>query len=356
MTATANDIPLGTLARLQPLAALGEESLRGLLPLCRRRQLPRGQTVAADSEWRGEVVYLLRGEMKLSFNDGGSQLLVGGSGDALAPLGRSGDRPLAGKAITDTELLLVDADKLDIVVTWDQLAAPEAAVGGAADWRTRSGMFAAQNLSEGVLATLPAANIDALLGRFEPVAAKRGEVVVRQGDVGDYYYVIDRGRCLVTREVAGAQVELAELSGGDAFGEEALLSDTTRNATVTMKTDGMLLRLRHADFIELLQEPLLRRIDAREAAARVAAGAVWLDARFAAEYRHDGLPGAINVPLNEIRQAMPLLDTAREYIVYCQSGRRSSAAAFLLSQHGFRACLLEGGLRAWADAKAGGVA
>ena len=52
------------------------------------------------------------------------------------------------------------------------------------------------------------------------------------------------------------------------------------------------------------------------------------------------------MPLNEVRNSFPVLDATREYIVYCQSGRRSSAAAFLFAQHGFRASLLEGGL--WA--------
>jgi rhodanese-related sulfurtransferase len=58
------------------------------------------------------------------------------------------------------------------------------------------------------------------------------------------------------------------------------------------------------------------------------------------------LPGAVNVPLSEIRNAIGLLDREREYVVYCQSGRRSSAAAFLLSQRGYRASWLEDGLAA----------
>ena len=72
--------------------------------------------------------------------------------------------------------------------------------------------------------------------------------------------------------------------------------------------------------------------------------------RFPAEYQGDGYPGAINIPLNDIRQASTALDPGKEYIVYCQTGRRSSAAAFLLSQRGLQATLLEGGMRARAGA------
>jgi rhodanese-related sulfurtransferase len=40
-----------------------------------------------------------------------------------------------------------------------------------------------------------------------------------------------------------------------------------------------------------------------------------------------------------------VLDRSKEYVAYCQSGRRSAAAAFLFAQRGFKVWLLEGGLR-----------
>jgi rhodanese-related sulfurtransferase len=339
---------LETLSRLQPLASLGAASLRGLLPLCNREHVTRNLDPFSLKDWQGQVVYLTKGELKIDQPDGSTMLYVGGFGDALMPLQAGGGTPASSKAITDVELLRFNEETLDIVVTWDQAATPTPANEGkeATDWRTKSGIFAAQNFVDGVFAALPPANIDTLLGRFQRIPARRGDVIVRQGDPGDYYYVIDRGRCAVTREVSGATVELAQLKGGETFGEEALLADTERNATVVMKTDGVLLRLNKADFIALLKEPLLRRLSPAEAAQRVASGAVWIDTRFPAEYRIDGLPGALNIPLNEMRGATAMLEPGREYIVYCQSGRRSSAAAFLLSQKGYRASLLEGGLKA----------
>jgi rhodanese-related sulfurtransferase len=175
---------------------------------------------------------------------------------------------------------------------------------------------------------------------------KRGETIIRQGDDGDFFYLIERGRCKVNRLVAGVPIELAELTEGDAFGEEALVADAQRNATVTMKTDGVLLRLAKSDFVTLLREPLLQRLSPDEAQKRVANGAAWIDVRFPAEFQQDGLPQAQNIPLNNIRLASQALDSEKEYIVYCQTGRRSSAAAFLLSQRGIRASLLDGGLKA----------
>jgi rhodanese-related sulfurtransferase len=207
-----------------------------------------------------------------------------------------------------------------------------------------SGVFSVKALNSGPLSQLPPAHIDELLRRFKRVRVSRGDVIVRQGAEGDYYYLIESGRCEVSREVGGATMNLAEIKSGDAFGEEALVSGARRNATVTMKTNGVLLRLPSSDFSDLLKQPLLNRVNYDQAQRLVAAGARWLDVRYPSEYQYDRLEGAINVPLSEIRNAFGLLDASHPYVVYCQTGARSSAAAFLLAQRGYRASLLERGL------------
>ena len=138
---------------------------------------------------------------------------------------------------------------------------------------------------------------------------------------------------------------LAEISNGAGFGEEALASDTKRNATVTMKTDGQLLRLKKQDFIELLKAPIVSTIKMADAKTKVAAGAEWLDVRFESEYAYHHIEGAISAPLHELRSTLSQLDNTKEYVVYCQTGRRSSAATFILAQFGFKAVVLEGGTR-----------
>jgi rhodanese-related sulfurtransferase len=338
-----------TLAALYPFAEVDEQRLGQLLALCHRERFRQSIDPFRQRDWGGQVVYLMRGELRVTQPDGIVRVLVGGTDRALFPVSQAGQMPASTKAITDIELLRIEEEAADIVVTWDQClpesAVPQRSQEEATDWRMMSGMFAVQTLTYGAFSSLPPAHIATLLERFQRSAFRRGDVVIRQGDAGDYYYLIEQGRCLVTRDVAGTSVELAELKAGDAFGEEALVADTPRNASVTMRTDGVLLMLSKADFNALLREPLLNHCGADEAVQRILQGAVWLDVRFAAEYQHDGLPRAMNVPLNELRAAMPLLDKSHEYIVYCQTGRRSAAAAFLLSQRGFRVAVLEGGLR-----------
>jgi rhodanese-related sulfurtransferase len=354
MTMPVDTLPVEQISRLHPLASLGVAALRELTPFGRIEHVARNLDPFSLRDWDGQALFLLKGQLKLDYADGSTSVLVGGTGDALLPLGGPAQKFVSTKAITDLDLLCFDERTLDIALTWDQLTAPVRKAGrgeSAVDWMTVAKVFGVQNVTRSVFGTLPAANFQTLLERFQRIEVQRGDVVVKQGEPGDYYYLIERGRCLVTRAVAGDQMDLAELAAGEAFGEEALVSETLRNATVTMKTNGALLRLAKSDFVELLREPLLHRLAPAAARQHAAAGAVWLDVRYPAEYQHDGLPGAINIPLNELRQALPMLDATKEYIVYCQTGRRSSAAAFLLSQRGISTFLLDGGLKALATAE-----
>ena len=337
------------LAGLTPLAGLSPERLAELAQVAVVERAARGTDPLRSRAKTSQSVFLLQGEMLLSYEGGGTLVVVGGSEETRQAINRQ--KPPVGrcKAITDVDLLAVDDDVLDILATWDQVAAgADSTLKGQAApdaGRVVAGAFGLGKLRSGAFAQLPSAHIDELLRRFDRVKTRPGQTVVREGDEGDCYYVVESGRFNVERLVGGAKVLLAELKSGDAFGEEALVSEAKRNATVTSLGDGELLRLDRTHFDELLREPLLRRISYEEAAERVRRGALWLDVRYPSEYQYDKLPGAINVPLAEVRNMFAVLDRSREYVAYCQSGRRSAAAAFLFAQRGFKVWLLDGGLR-----------
>jgi len=52
----------------------------------------------------------------------------------------------------------------------------------------------------------------------------------------------------------------------------------------------------------------------------------------------------MNLPLYLLRHKLNVLDRKTPYVVYCDTGRRSSAAAFILNQRGFETAVLKGGL------------
>lgn len=364
------------IGRLNPFSDLDEDSLAELIQLmrlcsfhlCWREKLGRGLDAMSFLGKAGQRIYLIEGQLRLEFFDGAQSVIVGGTPQAASPLGGAGRHPVSAQALSDIELLCFDEAKLETVLTWQVMAVPvglgstarpappeEAAAEadrddaspGGTDWRMMTGIFAAGNLFDGVFAALPPGHIQPLVQKFEKIGARSGEIIIRQGDDGDYFYLIDSGCCVVSREVGGSTNRLAELGPGETFGEEALIIDSARNATVTMISDGVLRRLSKQDFLALLHAPLLRTVAPEEALQKAQVGAKWIDVRFPTEYQLDGLPCARNIPLNEMRQSAGSLDKDEEYIVYCSTGQRSSAAVFLLSQRGFQAVLLEGGLRAF---------
>ncbi|MBE0622513.1 MAG: cyclic nucleotide-binding domain-containing protein [Burkholderiales bacterium] len=344
-------VSMEALRILDPLSSFLDARLKELADVCCIEQVHRTVDPFDLRPIAGQSVYVVRGELALVYGQGSSEVIVGGSAEARHPLGK---RRLfsSAKAVTDVQLIRIDDDLLDIMLTWDQVAKHEQAgtrqpaerTPSGTDWGVMSGLFGINNLRFGAFSQLPPAHIDELLRRFERVEAKAGEVIIREGAEGDYYYLVESGRCQVERLIGGVSITLADIKSGDTFGEEALVAETKRNATVTMKTDGSLLRVAKQDFNALLREPLLHGINMEQARQKVSEGAQWIDVRYPSEYQYDRLPGARNIPLSEIRNAFGALDMSEEYIVYCQSGRRSSAAAFLLAQRGYHVFVLEGGL------------
>ncbi|HLI27989.1 MAG TPA: ABC transporter transmembrane domain-containing protein [Chloroflexota bacterium] len=105
-----------------------------------------------------------------------------------------------------------------------------------------------------LFAELPAEALAAIAQRLVVERYAPGDVIVRQGDVGDKLYLIERGQVEVTVQHGPAAVEqpLNTLHEGDYFGEIALLLDVPRTATVRATTAVQLLALGKADFLTLL--------------------------------------------------------------------------------------------------------
>lgn len=352
-----------TLAQLEPISTLSPGRLKELAGLCFIEKVSKDiDPFRMNIIKSAQAMYLLKGDLGLRFSNGSKKILRGGSDAARHPIDADRLALQDTIALTEIEIIRIDLDLLDIMMTWDQLAGYETSAPqitaiatdkteqgrGMGVWMNETGVFSAGKLQNGVFSRLPPANIEKMFQRMTPLPVQAGQVVITQGGEGDYYYLIEHGTATVSRvsDASEPPVILAELKEGDAFGEEALVSDNKRNATITMKTDGALLRLNKTDFVELLKAPLINKLSMGDAEQRIQAGAQWLDVRFPSEYKFDHMPNALNAPLNEIRNLINKLEQDKQYIAYCQTGRRSSAAAFILVQHGFKVFVLDGGTRA----------
>jgi CRP-like cAMP-binding protein len=94
----------------------------------------------------------------------------------------------------------------------------------------------------------------AIGGRLRARHFAQGEIIIRQGEVGDYFYVIRRGRvAVVQRDAQELEQVVNELVTGDYFGEAALLTREPRNATIRALTPVEVLTLNRRDFDRLVR-------------------------------------------------------------------------------------------------------
>ena len=337
-------VDLQQLKTLIPLSSLKKDNLQALVEKTEVREAQPGEHLFNEGDTGKRTVYVLSGSVDLRKGDKAMTVVIGGSEDSRNPLAPQLPRHYTAIATTSTQYITIDSDLLDVMLTWDQTGQYEvselqghASTGD--DWMTTL-------LQTKAFHKIPPANIQAIFMRLQQVNYKAGDVVIKQGDEGDYFYVITRGRCIVTRETPLNKegIRLAELEVGDTFGEEALISQAKRNATVYMETDGSLMRLGKQDFHTLLNEPMLDWVDKEQAEKIVASGGQWLDVRLPSEFEAYHNEGAINVPLYFIRLKLKTLDPAVKYVVCCDTGRRSSAGAFILNERGFQTYVLKGGL------------
>jgi MFS family permease len=96
-----------------------------------------------------------------------------------------------------------------------------------------------------IFAPLPPATLEQLADRLQQVRVPAGDVIVRQGETGDRFYLIEAGTVGVSVDGQPAH----ELGPGEGFGEIALLRNVPRTATVTARTDAVLYALERDAFV-----------------------------------------------------------------------------------------------------------
>ena len=342
-------VELNQLRVFSPLDGLKNENLRALARKTTVRELAQGRLLFKEGDADKRTYYLASGVIELLSEGRIIGSIRGGTPDAKHPIAPLLPRRCSARVATDRiEYLSIDSDLLDVLLTWDQTGTyevnelqPGSGNGTGDDWMTML-------LQSRAFHRVPPANLQAIFMRMQRMNYNAGDVVIRQGEEGDYFYVIMSGRCTVSRETPLNRegIKLAELGMGETFGEEALISGARRNATVSMQTDGALMRLAKDDFNSLLNEPMLHWVNYDEAKAMIADGARWLDVRLPSEYEHCRFDDAINVPLYFVRLKLKTLDPAQRYVVLCDNGRRSSAAAYVLTERGYDAYVLRDGIAA----------
>ena len=327
-------IPLATLPGTQFSALCAEMTVEEM----------QGGVLFKKGDRDAHLIYLLSGEITLQSDGLVVEVISAESDSAKFALAHQIPRKIDAVANGEVRFLRLDADIVNnpplLVYKEDNsYMVIEETDDDSGDWMTSL-------LKSPIFQRLPPANLQQILIGLEEVRFHQGEIILEQGSVGDYYYLIKNGECLLTRKPSpnAKDIKLAQLANGDTFGENSLLSDAPSNGTVTALTDIVLLRLDKKRFVSLIKDPTLRFVNYVEMQEAVKQGAILLDVSSQDEYEKRHLDGSINVPFFSLRMQLKTLSRAKPVIVVCGNGKVSEAAAFLLLRHKISAIILKGGM------------
>lgn len=332
--------------RLIPLNILSTDRFKALCSELQIEEAARGGILFNQGDAKNEFVYVLSGVVSLQAGGMEMELVRGGTEAARFALAHQLPRKVSAVAKDRVRYIRVDTAHVNQpverptgtggVATYEVSDLPDEQT---EDWMTTL-------LKSPIFQRLPPANLQNMLGLFEEVPVRAGQEIIHQDEPGDYYYVIKRGRCALTRKPSpnAKEIKLGELKTSDTFGEDALISEQPRNVTVSMMSDGVLLRLGKSDFLKLVKDPVIAYVDWSAAQALLRQGAKCIDVRAMDEFERSHIPDAFNIPFFRLRMELPSLERRRKYVLVCANGRISEAAAFQLLRFSFDAYVLRGGM------------
>lgn len=341
MTDQLQDTEFKRLKEFTPFDSLSDAHLRDLAPKLAVARLGKGKVLFKRGQQDSRSHFLIQGTVDLADAAFVVRQLAADDPENYLALDNYPEHRVSAITGSDCVVISVDRDHLDLVLTWSQAAESmeDEDVGSEED---RDWMEAL--LASDLFAQVPPANIQQLFVKFQEREVKLGDAIIREGDDGDCFFVIKSGRALVSRGTGSNSKTLAALKNGACFGEDALIGETKRNATVTMTTDGTIMALDKDSFIKLLKEPVIQNVTEEQYLKMVdeaEEGVVLIDVRLPLEFKHDHMAHARNIPLPELRREMRDLEKVFTYVLTCDGGRRSEIAAYLLNEAGLRALVLK---------------
>jgi len=326
-----------------PFTLLSKERLSEVVNIVRFIELREGEILQIRGGKANDYLYVVEGHLEV-IQCGSVRSFTGPEDTRNKPFILP-SAPATATIIARADSIICHADRemLDDLIAWDEVV--HLSEDGDSELHDRLELVR----NSLVFRRLPLEVIETAFKKMEVVEVKSGENIITMGDEGDAYFIISSGTA-ETYQIGlydDEPTKIADLGEGDAFGCEALISGNRRCETVVATSDCTLLALNHEAFDDIIRNPLIKTVHPNIAKTMVETGYKLIDVRYAEEFDDHHVPGAILIPLYELRNRMDELDLDEQYIVYCHAGGRSAVATLILAQNQFNVVSLEGGIRDW---------
>jgi len=226
------------------------DDLRPIAAVLEPRQYAAGETIIRQGDPGDEFFIIQSGKVQVWQNQGDEepqQVNSLGPGQFFGEVALVTDEPRNATIIaeTPTVALTLGRKDFDILVKHHLAFAQNIKTDIRSKWVLR-------NMP--IFDELDAIELNYLSSQLETETFKVGETVVRQGEIGDKFFIVEEGELRIFQQVDGRTVELNRQSPGDYFGEIALIQQSPRTATVEALSDATLFSLKAETFLKMLSD------------------------------------------------------------------------------------------------------
>jgi CRP-like cAMP-binding protein len=324
--------------KLNPFKKMNKGDFTDVMVGARLLPVPKGKMIFKRADEDSKVYWLISGSIDLLDENFEAKSRKAGEIAARNPIDNNSPHLLTAVSREKLKVLTIERKALGNFARSKKLSPSKSKVKRVeVDWMSAL-------VNSPLFEFIPPTNIQKLFGKFEAILMIKGTAVIKQGDKGDFFYVIQSGKAKVERRSGNKTVVLAQLQAGDNFGQDALVSNIPRNATVTMTTNGKIRRLSAPDFERLLMKPVIEKMGMKETMEMIKQGnpkTYIIDVRSAKEVEADKIANSLNVPLLLLRKNAPRLSKEAIFVMADEGGKRAELGAYILNEKGLTAYVLK---------------
>jgi len=327
-----------------PINNLQDEEINLILQKTSIENTDKGKIIFTQGEDDSDVIYLLSGSIRLKSDNGAEFILESESEQAFYPIANIKPRNFSAYTHSESaaiarlptktiESFILNLEKDELWIS--------GSIANKGDDRILDSEWMMAMKSTPLFQKLQDEYLNQLFQVMDEKTVQAGENIITQGEPGDYFYLVKEGTCKVFRHKDNKEVELATLRTTDSFGEDALIGDRPRNATVRMFTDGTLMRISKKDFEHFMFQPIVKWIDVKQALKLLKKGARLIDIRKKRD-KNEVAKNAKYIPLFMLRNQLKRLDKEHSYLIFCDDDNDGAIASYLFSKFGLDGYILRG--------------